>query len=65
MKTMGLIEKKGKQTFSLRKQVPQMKKKTPLPRKTSTPRKSILEKLSSSAENAMLTIYKPPKKTKK
>ena len=62
---MGLIKKKGKQTHSLRKQALQMKEKTPLPKKTSTPRKSILEKLSSSAENAMLTTYKPPKKIKK
>jgi len=39
-----------------------MKEKTPLPKQTSTPLKSILGKLTSSAENAMLTTYKPPNK---
>jgi len=34
----------------------------PLPKKTSTPIKSILAKLTSAAANSMLTTYKPPKK---
>jgi len=64
MKTMGLIEKKGKQTHSLRKQALQMKEKTPLPKKTSTPLKSIQEKLHSSALKEMLSGKNVPKRPK-
>jgi len=55
MKTVGLIEQMGKQQLSLRKPQPQPKSKTPL--------KSILGKLTSSVENAMLTTYKTPLKS--
>ncbi len=40
-----------------------MKEKTPLPKKTSTPLKSTLEKLHSSALKEMLSGKNVPKKT--
>jgi hypothetical protein len=42
-----------------------MNDKTPLLKKTSTPLKSILGKLTSAVGNSMLTTYKPPPKKEK